>query len=272
MMQLRDKVAVVTGAGGGIGRAIAISLAKRGCHLALADINEAGLQESQLLAREHGVRVTIHTLDVADRETVRTFPAWVMQEHGRCDLLVNNAGVAVSGYFEQVEEADFDWLMEINLNGLIRMTRAFLPLLRQSDEARLVNLSSIYGLVSPPGQVAYSTSKFAVRGFSNGLRHELANTHPNVGVTVVHPGGVATSISASARAPKGMSEEEFAKRRKATEKMLRMQPEEAGEIIVRGVEAKKDRVIVGSDAKFVAWLERLMPVGYWGVLGRLVKR
>jgi short-subunit dehydrogenase len=272
MMKLENRVAVITGAGGGIGRAIAVSLAKRACHVALADINEAGLVETQRLAQAHGVRASIHPLDVADREAVRTLPAWVMQEHGRCDVLVNNAGVAVSGYFEQVEEADFDWLMEINFHGLVRMTRAFLPLLRQSEEARLVNLSSLYGLVSPPGQVAYSSSKFAVRGFSNGLRHELANTHPHVGVTVVHPGGVKTAISASAKAPKGMSEEEFTRRKKATEKMLKMSPEEAGEIIVRGIEAKKDRVIVGSDAKFVAWLERLMPVGYWRVLGRAMKR
>jgi NAD(P)-dependent dehydrogenase (short-subunit alcohol dehydrogenase family) len=172
-MNVKDRVAVTTGAGSGIGRAIALSLAQRGCHLALADVNPAGLAETAEMAAKHGVRVSQHVLDVASREAVAALPAAVHATHGRVDLLVNNAGVALGGTFEQVSEADFDWLMEINFHGLVRMTRAFLPLLHKSDDARIVNISSLFGLVSLPLQSAYCASKFAVRGFSNSLRIEL---------------------------------------------------------------------------------------------------
>lgn len=268
-MAQADKVALVTGAGSGIGRAIALSLARRGCHLALADINEAGLRETAEQAGRSGVRISTHRLDVASREAVRAFPDEVRAHHERVDLLVNNAGVAVGGTFEQVSEADFDWLFEINFHGVVRMTRAFLPLLHQSDEARIVNISSLFGLVSPAGQSAYSASKFAVRGFSNALRHELEGT--GIGVTVVHPGGVATSIAKSARVPAGVPEEEVRRRRALTEKMLRMPPEKAGEIIVRGIEAGKARVLVGADAKIMSLLERLAPVAYWNLLKKGLK-
>jgi short-subunit dehydrogenase len=145
----------------------------------------------------------------------------------------------------------------------------FLPLLHVSDDARIVNVSSVYGLISPPGQSAYSASKFAVRGFSNALRHELEGTR--IGVTVVHPGGVATAIARSARAPAGVPAAEIAARRAASEKMLRMAPERAGEIIVRAVERRRARVLVGADAVLVALVERLAPVRYWRVLARLMR-
>jgi NAD(P)-dependent dehydrogenase (short-subunit alcohol dehydrogenase family) len=184
-LNLKDRVAVITGAGSGIGRATALSLARRGCHLALADIHAAGLAETQAQVSRAGVRASSHHLDVANRETVAALPVDILATHGRVDLLVNNAGVALGGSFEQVSEADFDWLFEINFHGLVRMTRAFLPLLRASDDACIVNISSVFGLISPPGQSAYSASKFAVRGFSNALRLELAGTR--VAVSVVHP-------------------------------------------------------------------------------------
>jgi NAD(P)-dependent dehydrogenase (short-subunit alcohol dehydrogenase family) len=269
-MRLAQRVAVITGAGSGIGRATALSLARRGCHLALADINGAFAEQTALQARELGVRATSHQLDVAGRDEVAAFPAQVLAAHGRVDLLVNNAGVALGGTFEQVSEEDFDWLMEINFHGVVRMTRAFLPLLKKSDDARIVNLSSLYGLVSPPGQAAYSASKFAVRGFSNALRHELAGG--TVAVTVVHPGGVATSIATSARIPANAPPDEVERGRKVMQKLLRMPPQEAGEIIVRGIERRQARVIVGKDAKFVALLERLAPVGYWNVLKKAIAR
>jgi len=178
--------------------------------------------------------------------------------------------VALGGSFEQVSEEDFDWLMDINFNGVVRMTRAFLPLLRQSDEARIVNVSSIYGIVSPPGQSAYSASKFAVRGFSNALRHELDGS--TVGVSIVHPGGVATAIARNARVPQGTSDDETTRGRALAEKLLRLPPEEAGEIIARGIEARQPRILVGSDAKVVSILERLLPVNYWRILKKASAR
>jgi short-subunit dehydrogenase len=267
-MRLEGKTAVVTGAASGIGRAVAVSLARRGCHLALADLNEEGLAATAELLRPHKVRVTRHRLDVADRDAVAAFPSVVKAEHEVVNLLVNNAGVAVGGTFEQVSEEDFEWLFEINFWGVVRMTRAFLPLLRASGDARIVNLSSVFGIVAPPEQVPYAASKFAVRGFSESLRHELEGS--GVGVTVVHPGGVATSIAEKARVPAGVSEEEVARRHERFRKLLRLPPEVAGETIVRGVERRQPRVLVGSDAKLISMIARFMPVSYWKVLARRV--
>ncbi len=207
-MDLKSRVAVVTGAASGIGRAIAVSLARRGCALALADIDEDGLAETRRLASAGTEKISLHRLDVADRKAVAAFPAAVFEPHGRADLLVNNAGVALGGTFEQVSEEDFEWLFEINFWGVVRVTRAFLPLLRASDDARIVNLSSVFGLIAPAGQTAYAASKFAVRGFSNALMQELEPSP--VGVTVVHPGGVATAIADRSRAPKSATPEEIA--------------------------------------------------------------
>lgn len=267
-MNLKDRVAVITGAGGGIGRATALALARRGCHLALADINRDSVTSTASQARTLGVHATSHHIDVASREQVKAFPAEVQLAHQRIDILVNNAGVALGGTFEQVSEDDFEWLMEINFHGVVRMTRAFLPHLRQRDEARVVNISSLFGLISPAGQSAYCASKFAVRGFSNALRHELEGTA--VGVTIVHPGGVATDIARSARVPAGVSEQDIALHRDFADKLLRLPADKAGETIVRAIERGKARVLVGSDAKALALLERLAPVHYWTVLKNLL--
>ena len=267
-MRLKGRTAVITGAAGGIGRAISISLARRGCSVALADIDETGMAQTAELARAQGVRVSQHPLDVADRIAVAELPNVVEAEHAGVDVLVNNAGVAVGGTFEQVSEEDFEWLFEINFWGVVRMTRAFLPLLRKSDDARVVNLSSIYGVIAPPEQTAYSASKFAVRGFSEALRHELEGS--NIGVTVVHPGGVATAIADKARVPAGVSEEEIARRREKHRKLLTMPPEVAGETIVRGLERRQPRVLVGSDAKALSVISRLLPVSYWKLLTRRI--
>jgi short-subunit dehydrogenase len=269
-MNVMGRVAVITGAGSGIGRAIGISLARRGCHLALSDINERGLLETLEQIKPFGVRVTVHPLDVASREAVRMLPDAVIAAHGRVDMLVNNAGVALGGTFAQISEADFDWLMEINFHGVVRMTRAFLPLLQASDDARIVNISSLYGLISPAEQSAYSASKFAVRGFSNALRHELEGTR--IGVTVVHPGGISTSIARNARAPANVPKEEVQRRKALSEKLLRMAPEKAGEIIVNAIERRKARILVGTDAKVVALLERIAPVHYWKLLRKGIKQ
>jgi len=263
-MQLAGRTAVVTGAASGIGRAIAVSLSRRGCNLALADVDEVGMADTAKLV--NGVRVSRHRLDVADRVAVAQFPNVVAVEHGGVDVLINNAGVAVGGTFEQVSDEDFEWLFEINFWGVVRMTRAFLPLLRASEDARVVNLSSVYGIVAPPEQTAYSASKFAVRGFSEALRHELEGS--GIGVSVVHPGGVATSIVKNARVPAGITEDEIARRHEKYRKLLRLPPEIAGETIVRGIERRESRILIGSDAKVISLIARLFPVTYWKVLVR----
>jgi short-subunit dehydrogenase len=268
-MNLRGRLAVITGAAGGIGRATALSLARRGCHLALCDISESGLEQMQAQILATGTRASAHLLDVASREAVAALPAAVLEAHGRADLLINNAGVALAGSFDQLSEDDFDWLMEINFHAVVRMTRAFLPLLKVSDDACIVNLSSVFGLISPPGQTAYCASKFAVRGFSNALRHELAGTR--VRVSVVHPGGVATAIARNARVATAVSTEERRHRMNQADKLLRLPPEEAGEVIVRGVEKRRARILVGRDAVIISLLERLLPVSYWRVLARRVQ-
>ncbi len=263
-MNLKGRVAVITGAGSGIGRATALSLSRRGCHLALCDINASSLEQTQAQVVATGIRASAHPLDVASRAAVAALPAAMFEAHGRADLLINNAGVALAGTFDQVGEADFDWLMEINFHAVVRMTRAFLPLLKASDDACIVNLSSVFGLISPPGQSAYCASKFAVRGFSNALRHELAGTR--VQVSVVHPGGVATAIARNARVATAVSAEERRHRMDQADKLLRLPPEEAAEVIVRGVEKGRARILVGRDAVIISLLERLLPVSYWRVM------
>lgn len=270
-MKIEGRTAIITGAASGIGRGTALALARRGCNLALADLNDQGLEETVALVAPHGVKATRHRLDVASREQVAAFPQTILTAHGRADLLFNNAGVAIGGTFEQVAEEDFDWLMEINFHGVVRMTRAFLPLLRASDQARIVNVSSIFGIIAPPGQTAYCASKFAVRAFSESLRRELEAEGAKIGVTVVHPGGVNTSIAASARPPRGVNDVDLEAQKVRFQKFLVMPPEQAGEIIVGGVEKDRPRVIVGKDARFMAMIERLAPVSYWKILGRALQ-
>ena len=269
-MKLENRTAVVTGAASGIGRALASALARRRCHLALVDINEAGLARTAELVTTPGLRISCHRLDVADAKAVPGFPDAVRASHPGVDLFFNNAGVALGGTFEQITDADFEWLFEINFRGMVRMTRAFLPMLKASDEARFVYLSSVFGLIAPPGQTAYAASKFAIRGFAEALRYELEGSH--IGVTVVHPGGIATAIADNARPPAGLSAEEVERERAAWRKPLRMPPEIAGEIIVRGVERRKARVLVGTDAKIIDMLARLAPVSGWRLLERLLPK
>ena len=259
-MDARGKTAVITGAASGIGRGIADALARRGCHLVLADVNTDGLAETVASVQKSGVRVRPYRLDVTDRSAVRAFPSLVAAENPEVDLLFNNAGVALGGTFEEMSQEDFDWLFEVNFFGAVHLTRAFLPILRARPEARLVYLSSLFGLIAPAGQSAYSASKFAVRGFANALRLELVGS--TVGVTVVHPGGVATRIAESARMPTVFSREKVASELALARKLLRMSPGQAGEIIVQGVERRKKRLLVTGEAKLLSLFERLAPVGH----------
>ncbi|MDB5547730.1 MAG: sadH [Tardiphaga sp.] len=266
-MELKGETAVITGAASGIGRAVAISLAKRGCNVALVDLNPAGLEETASQLFPYNIQATLHVADIGDAQAIAALPDAIMTRHGRVDWLVNNAGVALGGQFEDISSENFEWLFNINFWGVVRMTRAFLPMLRAAPAARIVNLSSIFGIIAPPEQSAYVASKFAVRGFSQSLRHELANT--KISVTVVHPGGVATSIADNARGPAHRTDDEIAQGRIEMKRLLTMPPAQAGEIIVIAALARKGRVMVGSDATFAAFVERLFPVSYWSKLQRL---
>lgn len=268
-MKLENQVAVLTGAASGIGRALAILLAERGCHLALVDRDDKGLRATLALLPQSGKTFTTHAVDLIDRHAIRDLPGEILKDHKTVHLLINNAGVASGGTFEQVTEEDFDWVMRINFRAVVDSTRAFLPILQSNRLAcKIVNVSSLYGLISPPGHTAYSASKFAVRGFSNSLRHELAET--SISVAVVHPGGVATSIALNAKAPDGFDPAEADRIRKLENSLLTMRPHKAAKIIVRGLESDKARIIVGSDALALSLIERLMPVCYWGLVGKLM--
>ena len=265
---LRGKTALVTGAASGIGAALARALAGRGCALALADRDAAGLAAIADEIRATGASVSTHVLDLAEREALLALPEAVRAHHGALHLLVNNAGVALGGRFEEADPADIDWLMEINLLAVMRLTHACLPLLRAEGEAQIVNLSSVFGIVAPAGQAAYAASKFGVRGFTEALRHEYDGT--GLGVTLVHPGGVATAIAGNARTPRGLDPAQAAAGLAAFERLLTLRPEKAAEAILRGIEARAPRVVIGADARRALLIQRLMPVRYWSLIRRTV--
>lgn len=265
-MTIKDKVAVLTGAASGIGAALARLLAARGAALALIDRDQDGLKRVAAEARLFGAVVSTHGADLADPAAIAALPEAVAAAHGAPALLINNAGVALVGRFDQMDEAEFHWLMDINFWAGVRMTRAFMPALRRAGAARIVFLSSVFGLIAPPGQCAYAASKFAIRGFAEALRHELADTP--VGVTVVHPGGIRTNIARSARLAAGMDPDEAAAGVRVFETMLKTPPEAAARTILRGVERGADRILIGSDAFAIDTLARLMPARYWRVMQR----
>jgi short-subunit dehydrogenase len=270
-LDLAGGVAVVTGAASGIGRATALALARRGCALALVDRDADGLRATAEAARGHGVAATEHVLDVAEADAVAALPSAVLAGHGRVTVLVNAAGVALAGRVEEVSMDELRWLMEINFFGVVGLTKAFLPHLQAAGEGQVANLSSLFGLLAPAEQAAYAASKFAVRGWSEALRHELEGTA--VGVTVVHPGGVATAISRSARIAAGADTAGVARKQAAFERQfLRTPPEAVGEAIADAIERRKPRLLVASGARAGAALQRLMPARYWRVLRRGFER
>ncbi|MGH7805352.1 MAG: SDR family NAD(P)-dependent oxidoreductase, partial [Candidatus Binatia bacterium] len=195
MKSFADKVAAITGASSGIGRALAVELAKEKCALALSDVNEAGLAETAELARAHGMKVTTARVDVSKREEVHAWADAVVREHGKVNLVVNNAGVALGATIEGVRYEDFEWIMGINFWGVVYGTKAFLPHLRASGDGHVVNVSSVFGLISMPTQGTYNAAKFAVRGVTEALREELALSGAPVSATCVHPGGIKTNIA-----------------------------------------------------------------------------
>jgi len=266
MSFLSTGVAVVTGAGSGIGRALAQQLATAGSALALADIDEKGLVETAQSLEKRSAPVTTHVLDVADEEGVRSFAEDVSKRHERVTLLINNAGVAMEGTFEEISLDDFRWLININFWGTVYGVKYFLPLLRREKRAHIVDISSVFGLIAPPGQSAYSASKFAVRGFTESLRHELART--TVHVSCVHPGGIRTAIARHARVGAGVKKNGLEEKVVLFEKMLRTSPEEAAERILRGVERSEPRILIGSDARQIDFVQRLRPATYWKTMAK----
>lgn len=258
---------MITGAAGGIGAALAGNLARRSCHLALADIRADGLASVAAAARKFGVNVSEHVCDVSDARAVQALPESVVAQHGRVTLLVNNAGVALGGRFAEVSEEEFQWLFAINFWSVVRMMQAFLPVLRQQPAAQIVNLSSVFGLIGPAGQCAYAASKFAVRGVSEVLRHELEEENSPVRVSVVHPGGVRTGIARNARLAAAAAGERAIEGERF-EKLLRLAPEAAAAQIVRGIERRQGRILVGADARQIDFIQRLWPSRYWSVLRR----
>ena len=272
--QFEGSAAAITGAASGIGRALALQLAARGCDLALADLDQAGLESiAQEIGTAHARRVTLRHIDVADARQIQDFAASACADFPALNLLINNAGVALLGQFEEFDETQMAWLMDINFWGVVRGTRAFLPQLQGRPQAHIVNISSIFGIIAPAGQSAYSASKFAVRGFSESLRHELAMNKSSVRLSVVHPGGVKTNIARKARSGSHLRESvsmlELGDR---FERLARTTPDEAALRIIRGIERNEPRILIGSDARLLDLIQRFKPATYWALLARVFAR
>ncbi|MGJ5096282.1 SDR family NAD(P)-dependent oxidoreductase [Bradyrhizobium oligotrophicum] len=273
MTIIRGAAAAVTGAASGIGRALAQELAARGCDLALADRDEAGLASLAAELTASGRKVTTHRLDVSDVAAVTQFAEDATRAHPGLNIVVNNAGVALFGSFAEIDQPEMEWLFNINFWGVVHGTRAFLPHLSRRREAHVVNLSSIFGIIAPPGQSAYAAAKFAVRGFSESLRHELTAAGSPVRLSVVHPGGIATAIARNARAGHGMTDN--ARRVQAIERferLARTSPRDAALRIIQGIERNEPRILIGSDARFMDLLQRFMPGTYWRVMAKQLEK
>ena len=262
--------AAITGAASGIGRALAFELAARGSDVALADVDQAGLESiAKEITASHGRRATIRRVDVADPIQIQEFALSATAEFPALNLVINNAGVALLGQFDEFDLSQMAWLMNINFWGVVRGTRAFLPHLKTRPRAHIVNISSIFGIIAPAGQSAYSASKFAVRGFSEALRHELAMSDSPVALSVVHPGGVKTNIARKARAGNSLRESpNLSEIGDRFQRVARTTASEAAQRIIRGIERNEPRILIGADARLLDIIQRLRPGAYWSLLAR----
>jgi len=277
MNKLKNSVAVVTGAGSGIGRQLAIQLAQSGASLALSDVNQEGLDETAQLLKQFEQKILTHNLDVADRQRVFDYAEQIQKEFDTVNLVINNAGVGLSsGTFSETSIEDFEWLMGINFSGVLYGSKAFLPALERAQWGHIVNISSLFGLIGVPEQSAYNASKFAVRGLTESLRQELENADSHVSCTSVHPGGIKTKIAANARVSKEL-DENMTKFKNEFESAAMTTAESAAEQIINAVVNNKRRLVIGKDAKMLDWTQRLFPNHYqrvfkWFMDRELAKR
>lgn len=272
MKSFRSKVAAITGAGSGIGRALALQLAKDGAALALTDIHLANVEETAEMARKLGANVMVGQLDVADKDAVFAWADAVVEHFGKVNLIFNNAGVALSATVEEMSYEDFNWLLNINFWGVVHGTKAFLPHLKASGDGHIINISSLFGLVAVPGLSAYNTSKFAVRGFTETLRQELDIEKCGVSASCVHPGGIKTNIARDARMDNSMKKivgDDVERSRQNFEKLFSTTAAEAANTILRGVKKDQRRILIGNDAKTIDGGQRLMPSLYQAIVGRV---
>jgi NADP-dependent 3-hydroxy acid dehydrogenase YdfG len=271
MKTLDGKVAVITGAGSGIGRELARQAAAMGADLALSDWDEVGLMETAgLVQTRTGREVRTDKLDVRDRKAMTAYAASVREEFGRVNLVVNNAGVALHGDFEEVGYDDFEWIMDVDFWGVVQGTKEFLPHLIASGDGHVVNISSLFGLVSTPGQTAYNSAKFAVRGFTEALRQEMLIAGHPVQVTCVHPGGIKTAIARNARTTASHDQSQIA--RHFDTKLARTTAAQAATVILAGVLADRPRVVIGADAKVLDLLARVVGARYQDLFARYSRR
>lgn len=264
------KIAVVTGAGSGIGRGLANALNAAGCVLEISDINTESLQETRAGLPRQDLECKTERVDVSDRHAVEQWAANIGARRGHVDIVINNAGVAMGGTVEENSIEDVEWMMGINFWGVVYGSKAFLPLLHKSPAGHLVNISSIFGVIGVPTQSAYNAAKFAVRGYTEALRQEQAVAGSGLHVCCVHPGGVTTNIARSART--FGNEEDHAEFANRFEELTRTTPASAADQILKAIERRKVRLLIGRDAKFIALVSRLFPAAYPKVLSMLGRR
>ena len=266
MKELKGKVVAITGAGSGIGRALAVNLAQEGCHLALSDISERGLLATQEMVGAYAIKATTHAVDVSKRDQMERYAEEVAASHGQADMIINNAGVALVGSVAKIPYEDFEWLMGINFWGVVYGVRAFLPLLQQRPEGHIVNISSINGILTWPNHSPYCSAKFAVKGFTEVLLQEMDGT--SIRVSCVHPGGIKTDIAKNARFTEAINKKLDQKGTIALfDKIARTTADTAAKTIIQGVKKNKRRIMVGPDAKIMDWLTRLMPITMVRLMG-----